>query len=152
MFYCCQSMRCRTQRKTDLATDDHDQDFYDFRLNAAVRRRLAALDSAKRGALIMTAHPYHAKLQRVLDRMGDLYTVNDILSEIAAERDAVVGRGRVVGHDPHRALSARQGGRGSRRRRQARRGAQFCTTGSSIFAAEVGAQRHSGLWSQRLDA
>lgn len=31
----------------------------------------------------MTAHPYHAKLKRVLARMGDLYTVNDILSSIA---------------------------------------------------------------------
>ena len=31
----------------------------------------------------MTAHPYHAKLKRVLDRMGGLYTLNDILSAIA---------------------------------------------------------------------
>jgi hypothetical protein len=34
----------------------------------------------------VTAHPYHAKLQRVLDRMGNLYTVNDILSEVAANK------------------------------------------------------------------
>ena len=31
----------------------------------------------------MTAHPYHRKLQRVLSRMGGLYTVNDVLSMIA---------------------------------------------------------------------
>jgi hypothetical protein len=31
----------------------------------------------------MTAHPYHAKLARVLDRMGGLYTLNDILTAIA---------------------------------------------------------------------
>ena len=34
----------------------------------------------------MTAHPYHKKLARVLERMGGLYTVNDILAEIAANR------------------------------------------------------------------
>jgi len=34
----------------------------------------------------VTAHPYHAKLQRVLDRMGNLYTVNDILTEIAQNK------------------------------------------------------------------
>jgi hypothetical protein len=34
----------------------------------------------------VTAHPYHKKLARVLKRMGDLYTVNDILSEIAQNR------------------------------------------------------------------
>lgn len=32
----------------------------------------------------MTAHPYHAKLARVLDRMGGTRTVQDILSAIAA--------------------------------------------------------------------
>ncbi len=31
----------------------------------------------------MTAHPYHAKLQRVLNRMGGLYTQNDILVALA---------------------------------------------------------------------
>jgi hypothetical protein len=31
----------------------------------------------------MTAHPYHKKLTRVLDRMGNLYNVQDILSAIA---------------------------------------------------------------------
>jgi hypothetical protein len=31
----------------------------------------------------MTAQPYHAKLARVLDRMGGLYTLNDILTAIA---------------------------------------------------------------------
>ena len=31
----------------------------------------------------MTAHPYHAKLKRILDRMGGLYTLNDILSLVA---------------------------------------------------------------------
>jgi hypothetical protein len=31
-------------------------------------------------------HPYHKKLARVLDRMGGLYTVNDILEAIAARR------------------------------------------------------------------
>jgi hypothetical protein len=31
----------------------------------------------------MTAHPYHKKLARVLDRGGGLYTVNDILTKIA---------------------------------------------------------------------
>ena len=31
----------------------------------------------------MTAHPYHAKLKRVLDRLGGLYTLNDILSLVA---------------------------------------------------------------------
>jgi hypothetical protein len=31
----------------------------------------------------VTAHPYHAKLKRVLVRMGGLYTLNDILSAIA---------------------------------------------------------------------
>ena len=30
-----------------------------------------------------TPHPYHAKLKRVLARMGDLYTLNDILSALA---------------------------------------------------------------------
>jgi hypothetical protein len=34
----------------------------------------------------MTAHPYHRKLARALDRMGGLYTVSDILSAIAAGR------------------------------------------------------------------
>ena len=34
----------------------------------------------------MTAHLYHAKLARVLKRMGDLYTVSDILEAIAARR------------------------------------------------------------------
>ena len=37
----------------------------------------------------MTAHvphPYQRKLQRVLDRMGNLYSVQDILSEIAANK------------------------------------------------------------------
>ena len=32
----------------------------------------------------MSAHPYHAKLARLLDRMGGLYTVSDILAAIAA--------------------------------------------------------------------
>jgi hypothetical protein len=34
----------------------------------------------------MTAQPYHAKLARVLDRMGGLYTLNDILTAIAESR------------------------------------------------------------------
>jgi hypothetical protein len=34
----------------------------------------------------VTAHPYHAKLKRVLDRMGNLYSVQDILSEIAQNK------------------------------------------------------------------
>jgi hypothetical protein len=34
----------------------------------------------------MTAHPYHAKLARLLDRMGGLYSVQDILSAIAEGR------------------------------------------------------------------
>ena len=34
----------------------------------------------------MTAHPYHAKLGRLLERMGGLYTVQDILSAIAEGR------------------------------------------------------------------
>jgi hypothetical protein len=34
----------------------------------------------------MTMHPYHAKLARLLDRMGGLYTVSDILSAIAEGR------------------------------------------------------------------
>lgn len=29
-------------------------------------------------------HPYHTKLERVLDRMGGLYTTQDILAEIAS--------------------------------------------------------------------
>lgn len=32
----------------------------------------------------MTAHPYHRKLARLLDRMGGLYNVQDILNAIAA--------------------------------------------------------------------
>ena len=32
----------------------------------------------------MTAHPYHQKLARVLERMGGTYTLNDILTAIAA--------------------------------------------------------------------
>jgi hypothetical protein len=32
---------------------------------------------------VMTAHLYRRKLERVLDRMGGLYTVQDILSAIA---------------------------------------------------------------------
>jgi hypothetical protein len=32
----------------------------------------------------MSAHPYHRKLARVLDRMGGYYTVQDILTAIAA--------------------------------------------------------------------
>jgi hypothetical protein len=31
----------------------------------------------------MTAAPYHRKLARVLDRMGGMYTLNDILTAIA---------------------------------------------------------------------
>ena len=34
----------------------------------------------------MTAHFYHRKLARVLDRMGGLYNPNDILAEIAEGR------------------------------------------------------------------
>jgi hypothetical protein len=34
----------------------------------------------------MTAHPYHQKLARVLDRMGGLYTLQDILTAIADAR------------------------------------------------------------------
>ena len=34
----------------------------------------------------MTAHPYHAKLARVLARMGGLYTPQDILAAIAANK------------------------------------------------------------------
>ena len=34
----------------------------------------------------MTAALYHAKLKRVLDRMGSLYTLNDILTAIAEGR------------------------------------------------------------------
>lgn len=34
----------------------------------------------------MTAAPYHRKLARVLDRMGGLYTLQDILSAIAEGR------------------------------------------------------------------
>lgn len=34
----------------------------------------------------MTAHPYYAKLKRVLARAGNLYTVNDILTEIAQNK------------------------------------------------------------------
>jgi hypothetical protein len=30
-----------------------------------------------------TIHPYHAKLERILDRMGGLYTLHDILTEVA---------------------------------------------------------------------
>ena len=30
----------------------------------------------------MTAHPYHKKLARVLDRMGGLFVLNDILTEL----------------------------------------------------------------------
>jgi hypothetical protein len=29
-------------------------------------------------------HPYHKRLERVLERMGGLYTLNDLLTEIAA--------------------------------------------------------------------
>lgn len=34
----------------------------------------------------MTAHPYHQRLARVLDRMGGVYLVSDILEAIAAGR------------------------------------------------------------------
>lgn len=34
----------------------------------------------------MTAHPYHKRLARALERMGGLYTVSDILGAIAAGR------------------------------------------------------------------
>jgi hypothetical protein len=34
----------------------------------------------------MTVHPYHRKLARALDRMGALWTVQDILSAIAEGR------------------------------------------------------------------
>jgi hypothetical protein len=34
----------------------------------------------------MTAHPYHKKLARVLDRMGGLYVLNDILTEVSQGR------------------------------------------------------------------
>ena len=34
----------------------------------------------------MTPHPYLAKLERVLSRMGDLYRVSDILEAISARR------------------------------------------------------------------
>jgi hypothetical protein len=33
----------------------------------------------------MTAHPYHRKLARVLDRQGGMYTPQDILNAIAAQ-------------------------------------------------------------------
>jgi hypothetical protein len=32
----------------------------------------------------MTMHPYHKKLARILDRMGGLYSVSDIIAGIAA--------------------------------------------------------------------
>jgi hypothetical protein len=32
----------------------------------------------------VTVHPYHKKLGRALERMGALYTVNDILDRVAA--------------------------------------------------------------------
>ena len=34
----------------------------------------------------MTAHPYHRHLARALDRMGAVYSVNDILAAIAEDR------------------------------------------------------------------
>ena len=34
----------------------------------------------------MTAHPYHHKLARTLERMGGVYTVSDILAAIAENR------------------------------------------------------------------
>jgi hypothetical protein len=34
-------------------------------------------------ALLRQAHPYHAKLARVLERMGGLYTVSDIIGAMA---------------------------------------------------------------------
>jgi hypothetical protein len=34
----------------------------------------------------MTAQPYHRKMERVLDRMGGLYTLNDILTAIGEGR------------------------------------------------------------------
>lgn len=34
----------------------------------------------------MTVHPYHRKLARALDRMGGVYSVNDILTGIAEGR------------------------------------------------------------------
>lgn len=34
----------------------------------------------------MTAHPYHAKLERVLARMGSLFTPQDILTAIAEDK------------------------------------------------------------------
>jgi hypothetical protein len=34
----------------------------------------------------MTVHPYHARLARALDRMGAVYTVQDILAAIAEGR------------------------------------------------------------------
>jgi hypothetical protein len=34
----------------------------------------------------MTAHPYHKKLARILDRMGGVYTVSDIMAGIASGR------------------------------------------------------------------
>ena len=41
---------------------------------------------ARLGEADMTVHPYHRKLARVLDRMGGLYVLNDILTEIAQGR------------------------------------------------------------------
>lgn len=34
----------------------------------------------------MTAHPYHKRLARALERMGGVYTVSDILSAVASGR------------------------------------------------------------------
>ena len=88
-----------------------------------------------------TPHPYHAKLKRVLARMGDLYTLNDILSalaknemqsfvegeSVALTRIAIYPRAKVV-----EVLAVALGKSSTKR--------VSCMTAFLIFASEVGAR------------
>ena len=67
------------RRHPDLAAGDALQ----LVNNSAVGGRSPQRPTLTDEGRAMTAHPYHAKLARVLDRMGGLYTVNDIMTKIA---------------------------------------------------------------------
>ena len=56
-----------------------------------------AVRAKSHGSYQTDPQSYHRKLARILDRMGGLYTLNDILSRVAKNENAIVGRGRLPG-------------------------------------------------------
>ena len=57
----------------------------------------------------MTAAPYHRKLARVLDRIGGLYTLNDILTAIAEEQACRASSSTIPGRSPRCRTSRERG-------------------------------------------